>query len=100
MEDLRQKARRKVYEAVNRGELIKYYICELCSKYNKNIYAHHQSYSSENWLKVIWLCNSCHRWFHKEVKRRYKRNNVEILFQEAWEKLNEKNLNLKLRNKG
>lgn len=56
-------ARRRVANALGRGELVKPLTCSACSKPSR-IHAHHEDYSKP--LEVIWLCHGCHMKIHIE----------------------------------
>jgi hypothetical protein len=53
-----------VNNAVRSGKLIKPQNCQSCGKSNCRIHGHHDDYSME--LNVRWLCDQCHRNWHKE----------------------------------
>lgn len=54
-------ARRKVKIAIEKGELVRPSLCEIC-KCEGNIQAHHHDYSKP--LDVLWVCISCHENIH------------------------------------
>ena len=53
----------KLNNAVRDGMINKINACELCRKSGKTI-AHHEDYSEP--LKVIWICQACHKQLHNE----------------------------------
>lgn len=53
----KQKARRKLYEQIKLGKVIRPNICSVCLL-SKKIEGHHTDYSKP--LDVIWCCRSCH----------------------------------------
>ena len=55
----RNRARKAVYRAVRRGQIIKQNSCESCSAESAKLEAHHEDYSKQ--LEVTWLCIPCHR---------------------------------------
>ena len=68
----------KVLRAVKSGELIRAKYCEHCGemglhrpcggKFHRwSLSAHHDDYTSP--LSVLWLCNSCHRLRHSNLRR-------------------------------
>lgn len=70
--DQRKKARRAVNRAVRNKMLIRPEICELCgikpgrARNGKALIDahHHAGYNEENWLNIIWVCQSCHQKTH------------------------------------
>ena len=69
----RRVARNMVRRAIIRGELVPSDMCEQCGKTpirkkRRPIEAHHHNgYSDEHALDVIWLCASCHKLAHPET---------------------------------
>lgn len=61
----KKKAQHAVYNAIRSGKLKKK-PCEVCG--DLKVDAHHESYSPENWLNVVWLCRLHHKKRHKEMK--------------------------------
>jgi len=53
-----------VKRALYSGELIKLANCQRCPR--KKIDAHHDDYDRQ--LDIIWLCRSCHRLRHRQLK--------------------------------
>jgi hypothetical protein len=66
---LKAKATYEVHVASKKGILIKQ-PCETCGSV-EDIQAHHDSYYPNDWLRVRWLCTSCHRRWHSENKASY-----------------------------
>lgn len=62
-------AREAANEAEKIGLLVKPAHCEEpgCNVRDK-LDKHHESYSPENWLKVVWLCRKHHRLRHSNIK--------------------------------
>lgn len=60
----RDAARRTVYLAVRRGELVRPSACERCGDTCRP-HAHHADYARP--LGVEWLCRACHRKHHRSV---------------------------------
>ena len=56
----------KVQTAIRKGILVRPKKCSSCGK-TRIIYAHHSDYTKP--MKVIWLCASCYRQLHLNVKR-------------------------------
>lgn len=64
-ENYQQMAHDAVTKARSKGVLIPSKECDFC-KWPDRLHAHHhQGYDPPNWLKVIWLCPSCHVYTHK-----------------------------------
>lgn len=59
-------AQRIFKKAVGSGKLIRPDRCEHCKTNKKRIEGHHPDYSQP--LKVIWLCNPCHRAEHERIR--------------------------------
>jgi hypothetical protein len=59
-------ARRKVREAIKRGELTRPDKCERCGSQGL-VHGHHHDYSKP--LSVEWLCPSCHRNEHVRLEK-------------------------------
>lgn len=51
----------KLRNAVSKGEIVKPKLCQDC-KLEKRLCGHHEDYLKP--LKVVWLCNSCHKLRH------------------------------------
>ena len=63
-------AHRVVKKALLNGTLKIADKCENCPEKDKKLMVpHHDSYLKENWLKVRWLCRSCHRQHHKDLEQ-------------------------------
>lgn len=60
------RARKAVYMALKRGELIRLNKCQMCNKECKP-QAHHSDYSKP--LEVIWVCTICHGGIHRTLNR-------------------------------
>ncbi|UCG54643.1 MAG: hypothetical protein JSV32_00010, partial [Dehalococcoidia bacterium] len=56
-----------VFEATSKGKLARPNICSKCGK-SGYIVAHHDDYSKP--LNVVWLCLSCDRQLHADLKRK------------------------------
>ena len=56
-------ARRKLQNAVKRGDIKKPIYCQDCGE-EKKLTAHHEDYSKP--LDVIWLCYRCHGKRHRQ----------------------------------
>jgi hypothetical protein len=55
-----------VWYAVKTGKLVKPSICSKCGG-TKHIHAHHHNgYSPEHKLDVVWLCVDCHKFGHRK----------------------------------
>lgn len=61
----RFKAHVYLNRAVRRGTITKPTECSSCGSTTRRIEGHHPSYAREDWLKVVWLCRSCHMALHK-----------------------------------
>lgn len=59
-------ARTAVSKAIRLGHLVRER-CETCDSTNR-VYAHHDSYREENWLKIRWLCAKCHHTLHRKLE--------------------------------
>lgn len=59
-EKVKMLARREVKKGLKEGRIKKPVLCQSCLR-KKALFAHHESYLKEDWLKVRWLCSSCHR---------------------------------------
>lgn len=59
----RRRVRSLVTAAINRGELTRPVVCELCKQCNGRIEAHHSDYGKP--LDVVWLCIPCHKKAHQ-----------------------------------
>jgi ribosomal protein S14 len=55
------KAVTKVRAAINKGDIIKPLICEMCGRKTR-LNGHHPNYNKP--LQVKWVCNSCHSLLH------------------------------------
>ncbi len=59
------RARNAVYNAIQKGILIKTNICSNCGEASDDIHFHHtHGYDSENYLVGVWVCRKCHRLCH------------------------------------
>jgi ribosomal protein S27AE len=54
-----------VYNAIKQGIIVKKDNCEKCGSDYK-VSAHHEDY--EKPLEIIWLCDTCHKKVHKELR--------------------------------
>jgi hypothetical protein len=61
----KKRAHTAVYRAVKRGELVRPPGCSCCGDGNR-VEAHHDDYAKP--LDVLWLCTSCHRARHAELR--------------------------------
>lgn len=59
-------ARNAVYEALKDGRLTKPHNCSECGKETEMLEGHHESYESDRYLDVAWLCKRCHRKRHPQ----------------------------------
>jgi hypothetical protein len=60
---------REIRKAIKDGILIRPETCSLCSLVKKKIEGHHRwGYEKENLLRVVWVCRSCHDFYHKLEK--------------------------------
>jgi hypothetical protein len=72
----RKTARMAVWISVKMGFLAKPKACEICHKKKRLQGHHHLGYATKNWIKVKWLCASCHNYleprniFTKDEKRK------------------------------
>lgn len=58
-------------DKVRAGYILRPTICSRCNAKNIRIEAHHhQGYSREFWLDVVWLCIPCHKSIHQKIKQR------------------------------
>ena len=65
-----QAARRAVYEAIKRGQLVRPETCSACGNgSHEPIHGHYECYHPENHLNVDWLCKSCHYKLHNNKKK-------------------------------
>jgi hypothetical protein len=64
----RIKAGSAVNAAVRLGKLKKPKKCQVCGKKGK-VVGHHKSYRKKDWLKVVWLCEVCHRRVHSRYAK-------------------------------
>lgn len=64
---LQQKARDAVKSAISKGVITKT-ACERCGSEQDIQGHHHAGYEPENWLKVMWLCRTCHNKAHGKLK--------------------------------
>lgn len=56
---LKALAHKAVKQALKEGTLEKPLKCQRCFE-DEDVQGHHVSYEKRNWLKVRWLCRSCH----------------------------------------
>lgn len=61
------KAHVAVKRALERGTLTKPSRCASCRR-RRPLEGHHASYAREDWLRVEWLCRSCHARLHRQVE--------------------------------
>jgi hypothetical protein len=59
----RSSAHNAVSYAVRTGVLV----AQACPCGCTKTVAHHESYAKEDWLKVVWLCQSCHKRRHAQI---------------------------------
>ena len=52
-----------VEKAISLGRISRPTACEMCGG-ERALQGHHDSYDKEDRLRVVWLCNGCHRWTH------------------------------------
>lgn len=57
------KARYMLTNAVRDKRIIKPKSCSKCGISNVRIHGHHYDYTKP--LEVVWVCNDCHNWIHK-----------------------------------
>ncbi len=58
----RYRARNKINNNLAGGRTKKPGVCDVCGHTSARLEAHHHlGYAEDNWLKVLWLCRSCHR---------------------------------------
>jgi hypothetical protein len=63
---IKSKAHQAVWNALNRGHIVKPLACQLCNAAGP-VQAHHSDYTLK--LDVLWLCNGCHLKQHgKQVR--------------------------------
>lgn len=74
MTKIRLRANAAVRHALRNGILTRR-PCEVCNK-TSHIHAHHDSYISEDWLKVRWLCSKHHGEWHRVNEPIYPQLNV------------------------
>lgn len=72
----RESAVRKAAGAVNQalatGQLVRPPRCSSCGevpRFGSRVHAHHESYAPEHRLDVVWLCPSCHKRRHIELRK-------------------------------
>lgn len=63
------KALQLVYRSIKNGTLLRPRNCSKCLVECKP-QAHHESYDKKDWLKVMFLCRSCHRKIHIEIGKK------------------------------
>jgi hypothetical protein len=61
-----KRAQNAVRNAVKSGALIRAKKCSDCGKKSKIEAHHHNGYSVEHKLDVVWLCNDCHNNRHRK----------------------------------
>jgi hypothetical protein len=61
-------ARNKISHLVRTGKLKRPAVCPKCNNNKQMIEAHHDDYSSP--LKIKWLCITCHRKLHRELRKK------------------------------
>ena len=64
----KRNARNAVHDAVEQGKLFKPQNCSRCINPSPQAH-HHNGYSREFWLDVVWLCSECHRLADMEQAR-------------------------------
>ena len=52
-----------VMHAIQRSKITRPKHCSHCGKKRK-VQGHHESYEPKQWLRVVWLCASCHKNLH------------------------------------
>jgi len=62
----KSRAKSAVANHTRSGKIVKMNQCSQCGRQNRRIEAHHDDYNKP--LKVRWLCVSCHRLFHSQLK--------------------------------
>jgi hypothetical protein len=63
----KMKARSAVSHGLRDGKIKKGTRCNHCKTKSGKLEAHHhQGYTEENYLNIIWLCDSCHREVHSK----------------------------------
>jgi hypothetical protein len=62
-------ARRDVFNAIKRGDLVKPGRCNRCQqpKASRDLHGHHEDYDKP--LEVEWLCQQCHSAEHPKLRR-------------------------------
>lgn len=68
----KNETRKKTYDLVYAGELVKSNKCQMCGVCNEGTEAHHYDY--RNPKAVTWLCKPCHQWLHRKLRQ----NDVQI----------------------
>ena len=63
-------AYQRIFNAVQRGELVKSPTCQSCGKKKPLEAHHHKGYSEEHILDVLWLCKRCHEEAHARRLRK------------------------------
>lgn len=59
----KRKAHTAVSNALRDGKLVKPERCEVCRENTPKLHGHHDDYKKQ--LEVRWLCNFCHREWHR-----------------------------------
>lgn len=67
-------AKSRLQHKITEKKIMKPSCCSICGK-KTNLQAHHSDYSRP--LEVLWVCDSCHKMIHKEL-RKLERENKEI----------------------
>lgn len=73
----RRYIRALTHSALKRGQIKKAEYCELCSKKDCTIYAHHVDYGKP--FEINWLCSTCHGKVHKSDHSLNPKNNKQTL---------------------
>jgi len=66
----KRQARKKIWDAVKRGDVHMSTACEDCGRDNDKLQAHHCDYSKP--LDVRWLCAPCHGLLHAKERKQAK----------------------------
>lgn len=61
-----RKAHQFLNNEIRSGRVDKPDSCSVCGISGVRINGHHESYSTENWLDVKWVCTACHNDIHRE----------------------------------
>lgn len=66
--ELKLAARKAAGDAGRDGKLVRPETCSCCPWIGGRIAGHHEDYSEDAWLKVIWLCSECHSHRHHQLR--------------------------------